>query len=493
MTTPRGVSRVVLDRRTRVLRRGGVVRVLGGDPVTLVTPAPGVASLLDGGAIPTGTAAGAALARALTDRGMAHPDVGGPDARGLAAVAVVIPVHDDADGVAAVVAALGSELARGLRVVVVDDGSTVPLAAPSLPTQPTPAQPSAIRVVRHEDPRGPAAARNTGTAVALSGGADVVVYLDADVIPEPGWLEPLLTHLDDPRVAAVAPRIVAAAPGRFWVRGYETARSALDMGHEPARVRPRTRVAYVPSAALAVRPDRLPPAPDGSGRGPFDERLRVAEDVDLCWRTDRAGALIRYEPSSRVAHRHRTTVAPLLVRRAFYGTGAAPLADRHGAAVAPAVAAPWSLAVALGFWSGTPVGLLVAAGASARAWSRTRALTGDDRAAAGLVLRGSVASVRQLPEALLRPYWPLTALALLSTAHSRSPVARGLRRRVAAAAVAEGLWHWWAAREPGRAPVDEPLGHVILHRLDDLAYGVGVWRSAWAARSVGALRPELKR
>jgi hypothetical protein len=37
------------------------------------------------------------------------------------------------------------------------------------------------------------------------------------------------------------------------------------------------------------------------------------------------------------------------------------------------------------------------------------------------------------------------------------------------------------------------LGHVILHRLDDLAYGVGVWRSAWAARSVGALRPELKR
>ncbi|MET3861253.1 mycofactocin system glycosyltransferase [Dietzia sp. 2505] len=500
MTSPRGVFRVVLDRRTRVLRRAGVVRVLGGDPVTLVTPSPVVAALLDGGAIPTGTAAGAALARALTDRGMAHPDVGGPDGRALTTVAVVIPVHDDADGVAAVVDALGSELVRGLRVVVVDDGSTVPLAgpfspapfspAPSSRAQPTPA--GAIRVVRHERARGPAAARNTGTAVALAGGADVVVYLDADVIPQPSWLEPLLRHLDDPRVAAVAPRIVAAAPGRFWVRGYETARSALDMGPEPARVRPRTRVAYVPSAALAVRPDRLPPAPDGSGQGPFDERLRVAEDVDLCWRTDRAGALIRYEPASQVAHRHRTTVMPLLSRRAFYGTGAAPLADRHGAAVAPAVAAPWSLAVALGFWSGTPAGLLVAAGASARAWARTRALTGDDRAAAELVLRGSVASIRQLPEALLRPYWPLTALALVSTAHSRSPVARGLRRRVAAAAVGEGLWHWWAAREPGRVPVDEPLGHVILHRLDDLAYGVGVWRSAWAARSVGALRPELR-
>ncbi|MEH6819217.1 MAG: mycofactocin biosynthesis glycosyltransferase MftF [Dietzia psychralcaliphila] len=501
MTAPHGATRVVLDRRTRVLRRGGVVRVLGGDPVTLVTPSPAVAPLLDGEAVSTETPAGAALGRALTDRGMAHPDVSGPDARVLEAVAVVIPVHDDAAGVAAVVDALGSELARGLRVVVVDDGSTVPLAAPSLPTQPLPTQPppaqsppvGAIRVVRHEQSRGPAAARNTGTAAALSGGAEVVVYLDADVIPRPGWLGPLLGHLDDPRVAAVAPRIVAADPGRLWVRGYETARSALDMGPEPARVRPRTRVAYVPSAALAVRPDRLPPVPDGAGQGPFDEQLRVAEDVDLCWRTDRAGAVIRYEPAALVAHRHRTTVAPLLGRRAFYGTGAAPLAHRHGAAVAPAVAAPWSLAVALGFWSGTPGGLLVAAGATARAWHRTRALTGHDRAAAELVLRGSVASIRQLPEALLRPYWPLTAVALIATARSHSPLVRGLRRRVAVAAVAEGLWHWWSAREPGRWPVDEPLGHVVLHRLDDVAYGVGVWRSAWAARSVGALRPELTR
>jgi mycofactocin system glycosyltransferase len=487
------VPPVVLDRRTRVLQRGGVVRVLGGDPVTLVTPSPAVAALLGAGTIPTDTPAGAALARALTDRGMAHPDVRGPvDARDLGAVAVVVPVHDDADGVAALVDTLGADIARGLRVVVVDDGSAVPLAMPSVPSAPSIA-PGPVRVVRHGHSRGPAAARNTGTAVAISGGAEVVVYLDADVIPRPGWLDPLLTHLDDPRVAAVAPRIVAADPGRFWVRGYETARSALDMGTEPARVRPRTRVAYVPSAALAVRPDRLPTVPGGGGEGPFDERLRVAEDVDLCWRTDAAGGLIRYEPASLVAHRHRTTVGPLLGRRAFYGRGAAPLADRHGAHVAPAVAAPWSLAVALGFWSATPVGVLVATAAAGRAWHRTRALTGDDRAAAELVARGAGASIRQLPEAVLRPYWPLTAVVLAATARSRNRLARGLRRRVVVAAAAEGLWHWWSAREPGRLPVDEPAGHVVLHRLDDLAYGVGVWRSAWDARSTRALRPELRR
>ena len=479
-------GRVVLDRRTRILRRDGVVRVLGGDPVTLITPAPAVTPLLDGSrAISTQTPAGAALARALTDRGMAHPKPAGvspTQPRTLGNVAVVVPVRDDAAGVAALATALAPELDRGMNLVVVDDGSAEPLAT-------TPS----MRVLRHERSRGPAAARNAGTAVAVAGGAEVVVYLDADVSPTPGWLDPLLAHLDDPGVAAVAPRIVAAEPGRFWVHGYETARSALDMGHEPALVRPRTRVAYVPSAALAVRPDRLPAVPEGAGPGPFDERMHVAEDVDLCWRTAAAGGRIRYEPAARVAHRHRTSVRPLLARRAFYGRGAAPLADRHGTAVAPAVVATWSLAMAVGIWSGTRIGLVVAAGAAGRAWWRTRALTGDGRAAAALVGRGAGASIRQLPEALLRPYWPITAAALVVTASSGSRTVRGARRRLAVAGLAEGLWHWWSAREPGRLPVDEPLGHVVLHRLDDFAYGVGVWRSAWTARSLDALRPEFTR
>ena len=94
---------------------------------------------------------------------------------------------------------------------------------------------------------------------------------------------------------------------------------------------------------------------------------------------------------------------------------------------------------------------------------------------------------------MLRPYWPLTAAVLLATASSDSRVARGLRRRILAAAVADGLWHWWTVREPGRLPVDEPLGHLVLRRLDDLAYGAGVWRSAWDSRSFGALRPEVRR
>lgn len=487
--------RVRLDRRTTILRRGGTVRILGGDPVTLVTPSASAAALLDtSGEVDTSTPAGVALARALTDRGMAHPQVGAAPtarpARALDSVVVVVPVRDDADGVTDLVRAVQQERKRGMGLVVVDDGSATPLTTARI--DPTPTGTSPV-VIRNDSSLGPAAARNAGTAAAVARGAQVVVYLDADVRPEPGWLDPLLDHLDDPHLAAVAPRIVAAEPGRFWVRGFETARSALDMGAEPALVRPRTRVPYVPSAALAVRPDRLPAPPPGGGAGPFDERLHVAEDVDLCWRVVAAGGRIRFEPAAHVAHRHRTTLGPLLARRAYYGRGAAPLAERHGPAVAPAVASPVSLAVALGVWSATPLGWGITAVAMGRAWWRTRAVTGDGRAAARLIVRGAGSYVRQLPEALLRPYWPVTAALVLVTAPSGARWVRALRRRLLVAAVADGVWHWWSVREPGRLPVDEPLGHVVLCRLDDAAYGVGVWRSAWAAGSTGALRPELRR
>ena len=38
----------------------------------------------------------------------------------------------------------------------------------------------------------------------------LVAFLDSDTCPRQGWLDALLPHFQDPRVALVAPRIVAA-------------------------------------------------------------------------------------------------------------------------------------------------------------------------------------------------------------------------------------------------------------------------------------------
>ncbi|CCG05594.1 hypothetical protein, partial [Blastococcus saxobsidens] len=63
-------------------------------------------------------------------------------------------------------------------------------------------------------------------------------------------------------------------------------------------------------------------------------------------------------------------------------------------------------------------------------------------------------------------------------------VSRRARRRLLAAAVADGLLAWW----PHRAAVG-PVRSVLARRLDDLAYGTGLWAGALRARDVRALLP----
>jgi hypothetical protein len=56
------------------------------------------------------------------------------------------------------------------------------------------------------------------------------------------------------------------------------------------------------------------------------------------------------------------------------------------------------------------------------------------------------------------------------------------------AALAEGLADH---RRSGTAL--DPLTHTVLHRLDDLAYGWGVWQGALRRRTAAPLLPHLAR
>jgi mycofactocin system glycosyltransferase len=302
-----------------------------------------------------------------------------------------------------------------------------------------------------------------------------VAFLDSDCVPAPGWLARLAGHLADPRVALVAPRIVAVPVDRpGWVSRYEAVASALDMGPHPAPVAPRSAVSYVPSAALLARRSAL-----GDG---FDESMRVAEDVDLVWRLVGAGWRVRYEPAAAVAHDHRGEPGEWLRRRAFYGTGAALLAQRHGSAVAPVVVSPWSAAswgLALtGRRSGAVAALGVLGVATARL-ARRLARPGEPpplALSAALVARGTAASGRTLSRAVTRHHWPLAAVACL--------VSRRARRLTAAVALLDAVSAWW----PHRRAIG--LGAFAAgRRLEDLGYGAGLWLGALRTRDVRALLP----
>ncbi|MEV1292368.1 mycofactocin biosynthesis glycosyltransferase MftF [Pseudonocardia sp. NPDC049635] len=461
--------RVRFDRRVRAIDGGAAL--LGGAPPRLVhlsarardlLPSPGAALVVEG---PTHRA----LARTLLDAGLAHPvPEAGP--HGPAEVTVVVPVKDrqiDALLAALPVGSLGG-------VIVVDDGSADP--------DPLRRRVEAAggRVLRHAAPRGPAAARNAGLAAART---PLVVFLDSDVVPEPGWLEPLLGHLADPAVGLVAPRIVALDPAadggpRGLVGRYEAVRSSLDLGPDPALIVPRSRVAYVPSAAMLVRVAAV-------GEVAFDPGMHVAEDVDLVLRLHAAGWAMRYEPAARVAHDHRTDPVEWLRRKAFYGTGAAPLALRHPGAVPPMVLSGWTAAVCLLLLAQRRGAVAIAAVVTGVAADRlARKLTRLDRprrSAARLAGLGLSGALCQLASALTRHFWPIAALAL--------PFSVRARRAVLAAALAEGVADWWLHRDRDpRVRISLPA-HVVAHRLDDLAYGAGLWWGAWCHRTTAPLRP----
>jgi mycofactocin system glycosyltransferase len=293
------------------------------------------------------------------------------------------------------------------------------------------------------------------------------------VVPQPGWLGPLLARFADPAVALAAPRIVALA-GHGWLGGYESVRSSLDLGADPALVVPKSRVAYVPSAALVVRRDAV-----GDG---FDERMHVAEDVDLVLRLHEAGWRLRYEPASRVAHEHRTSLRAWWLRKAYYGTGAAPLSLRHPGSVPPMVLNTWSAAVSVLLLRGRPwsvlAALAVAAGATEQL-ARKLPVREPRRTAARLIGLGAIGTVQQTADAVTRHYWPIALVAAL--------VSRRARRTVAVIAVAEGLLDWWRRRNAPDRP--GPLGYLLARRLDDLAYGGGLWWGALRHRTLEPLRP----
>ncbi len=456
---------VRIDPRVRRLDAGRAL--LGGAPLRLLRLSATAADLLGGGpTLLVRDRTTAALARRLLDTGVGQPRPEPRPAR-PAEVTVVVPVRDRPRGLDRLLTAV-RRTAGALPVLVVDDGSRDAEAVRRVC-----ARHNATRL-RHEVARGPAAARNTGLAATTT---PYVALLDSDCAPRPGWLEHLRPHLDDPLVAAVAPRIVAAAAAApSWLARYEEAASSLDLGPREGPVHPHAGVPYVPAAALLVRRSAL-----GAG---YDETMHVAEDVDLVWRLVAAGWRVRYEPAARVEHDHRTRPLAWARRRAYYGTGAARLANRHGPAVAPVVLSPWSAAAWLALLAGGRRGPLLATvilgWASVRLAARLKGLESHHRLAAHLVGLGSLFAGRQLGSAVLRHYWPVTLVVLIGCARTR--------RVVAAIAVVDGVLGWW----PHRRNVVLP-GFLLIRRLDDLCYGAGLWWGAARAHSLRALRPEFGR
>jgi mycofactocin glycosyltransferase len=254
-------------------------------------------------------------------------------------VSVIIPARNEAGRIGSLIQTVQAQGPAGwdLEIIVVDDGSNDETAPAG--------RDAGARVVVLQpgtDGGNPARARNLGAAAALG---DPIVFLDADCIPEPGWLAGLLA-------AHEAGAVVVGGALDLPVCLSLTARCDYYCGwyHVHSR-RPAGVVPNHPPGNLSVR------RPVFAWSSGFTEQQPVAyAHEELAWQGEvqRAGGTILFEPSAVVRHYNRPGLKNLLKRNYRWGysaieskatTGAARLgwAYRHPALL---VAASLPLAVA---------------------------------------------------------------------------------------------------------------------------------------------------
>jgi mycofactocin system glycosyltransferase len=236
------------------------------------------------------------------------------DAATLPSVSIVIPVKDRAGELEKCLLSLArlKYPEDRLEVIVVDDGSSD--GSPGVAREH-----GALLVTSGGVGRGPAAARNCGSALASG---EILAFIDSDCTASPEWLTELIGAFDDEQVSAVG----------GWVDGlhsaspldrYEAVMSSLNLGGRERSGDAGEDTFYLPSCNLLVRRSAF------ASLGGFRPDLHVGEDVDLTWRMRDAGGRIVYLPRGRVWHEHRSRLKAFMKRRFEYGTSEGMLQNLH--------------------------------------------------------------------------------------------------------------------------------------------------------------------
>ena len=202
----------------------------------------------------------------------------------MPSISVVIVAFDSAEPLAATVAALQRELQAGDELIVVDNASREPLG-----------DLDGARLIRNEANRGFPAACNQGAAAATG---DVLVFLNPDAVPQPGWGEAIRA----PRDWVAWQALVTQGADVVNTAGNEVHYTGVAWAGEAGRpLAPRhlerREVATLSGACLAVRAEAFRAV--GGFAADF---VLYQEDLDLSLRLRLAGGRLGIEPAARAEH-----------------------------------------------------------------------------------------------------------------------------------------------------------------------------------------------
>lgn len=213
----------------------------------------------------------------------------------LVSIAAVIPARNSERWIRRCLDSLSGGTDRPDEIIVVDDASTDGTGRE--------ARECGARVIELEVRQGPARARNAGAAAAA---AEVILFVDSDVLVPPGLVERIRLAFEDPSVAAVQTMYTPSCPATDLVSSYQNFYYHLAL----ASIR-GDRSAVFATWCAAVRKEVF------TALGGFNEDIPdpTVEDEELGYSMSDAGYSILLERDMQVTHLACYTVLSFARRR----------------------------------------------------------------------------------------------------------------------------------------------------------------------------------
>lgn len=222
-------------------------------------------------------------------------------------ITVVVPAYNVEKTIARCLDGLldQSTLSGSYEVIVVDDGSTD--ATGKI------AEERGVRVLRQPN-RGAGAARNLGARHAQG---DILLFIDADSVPDRCWVQAMAAPFADPAIAGVSGE-KKTRQTNLWARYVQ-----LEYDVRYDRIAAYPRIDFVDSSTAGYRRGLF------LENGGFDETMGEAEDTDLSFRLAERGYRMVLARDAIAYHTHPESLLEFLRRKYRYSIWRAVVYARH--------------------------------------------------------------------------------------------------------------------------------------------------------------------
>lgn len=220
-------------------------------------------------------------------------------------VSVVIPVYNGQDYVSSCVKQLKNQTypRKDYEIIVVDNMSTD----------------STREIIESNnlgyltaETAGPSAARNVGIQNASG---DIIIFIDIDCFCDPDFIERHVKahhfhYNNDERIQVIGGSISGINNNFFaFCDDYSS------WYHYHPKMDVRENAIFLPTANLSVAREVF------SIVGGFDENLRYGEDLAFCMKLRDANIRVCFDPSAKLKHVNRTSIADLFMHAVNWGMG----------------------------------------------------------------------------------------------------------------------------------------------------------------------------